>query len=310
MKRRQALKLFGLSSLLPSCSRDPKLLSYTSVAFGTEIHFQTHGISESRFKKVSEATTARLAEIDALFSLYNPKSCICRLNRDGFLDDPPREFLRLIRTAISYGEKTAGLFDITVQPLWNFREKWKQASLPERAELEKEPWTQANALVDFQKIRITENRITFGKAGMAITMNAIAQGYATDEIRTLLKEAEVKNALINIGEYAALGTAPDRKPWPIQILTKAKTKIPRTLPPETALAVSAGYGHTFDPEGRYHHIFRPATGENPKPASTIIVSAPTATEADALATTLAVANKTERKAILQAFPHARFEEVC
>lgn len=309
MNRRHALKLLGISSVLPSCRREPALLTYTSFAFGTEIHFQTYGIPESLFKTVSEATTVRLAEIDALFSLYNPESSICRLNRNGFLDEPPGEFLHLIRTAFSYGEKTAGLFDITVQPLWNFREKWKQASLPERAALEKQSWEQALSMVDFRKITATENRISFGKPGMAVTMNAIAQGHATDAIHTLLKQADVKNALVNIGEYAALGSAPDGKPWPIRILTKTKAEIPRTLPPESALAVSAGYGHTFDPEGLFHHIFHPATGENTKSGSTLIVNAPTATEADALATSLSVANAAERNTILLAFPNTRFEEI-
>lgn len=309
MNRRHALGLLGLSSVLSACSRKPELLTYSSLAFGTEIHFQTHGVSESLFRRVSQASTTRLAEIDALFNLYNPESAICQLNRDGFLDKPHPEFLHLVRSATSFGEETNGLFDITVQPLWDFRQKWKQASIPKRAILEKEPWQQAISLVGFRNITATDNRISFGKPGMAITLNAIAQGHATDEIRKLLKQAGIENALVNIGEYAALGSAPDGQPWPIRILTKTKTEIPQTLPADTALAVSAGYGHTFDPDGRYHHIFRPTNGENPRPESTIVVTAPTATEADALATTFAVANKAERELILQSFPNARSTEI-
>ena len=214
-----------------------------------------------------------------------------------------------MRSAISLGKKTKGLFDITVQPLWDFRQKWKQASIPERANLEKEPWAQAISMVDFRRIATTEDRISFGKPGMAITLNAIAQGHATDEIRNLLKLAGVENALINIGEYATIGTPPNGQTWPIRIRTKTNTEIPRTLKSDMALAVSAGYGHTFDPEGRYHHIFRPATGANPKPESTIIVTAPTATVADALSTTLAVADGAEHGSILQSFPEIRAEEL-
>lgn len=309
MNRRRALELIGFSPMLSCCSRRPELQTYSAVAFGTEVHFQAYGVPGSVFETVSLATTARLAEIDTLFSLYNPDSAICQLNRSGFINKPHPEFLHLIRSAISFGEQTDGLFDISVQPLWEFRQKWKQASIPERANLEKEPWEQAISLVDFRKIKATENRISFGEAGMAITLNAIAQGHATDAIRELLKQAGVKNALINIGEYAALGNAPNGQPWPIRILTKTGKKIPGSLPADRALAVSAGYGQTFDPEGRYHHIFRPATGANPKPECTIIVTAPTATEADTLSTTLAVASKAEQEAILQSFPNARFREI-
>ena len=53
-------------------------------------------------------------------------------------------------------------------------------------------------------------------------------------------------------------------------------------------------------------------GKSDRPGAsrlTIIVTAPTATEADALATTLAVANKAEQKVILDSFPNAEFEEI-
>ena len=310
MKRRRAMGLLSFASALPSCGRrrEPELQTYSSIAFGTEVHFQCHGVSGGLFQTVSKATTARLAEIDGLFSLYNPESAICRLNRDGFLDQPPAELLQLIQKAISLGEKTDGLFDITVQPLWEFREQWKQASIAERATLEKERWGDAVALVDYRQIEADETRIAFGKPGMAITLNAIAQGHATDAIREILEQAGVENALINIGEYAALGTAPDDGPWPIRIRTKTGEAIPQSLAAGKALAVSAGYGHTFDPAGRYHHIFRPNTGDNPRPEHTIVVTAPTATEADALSTTFAVATETERASILSSFPDASLQE--
>ena len=112
--------------------------------------------------------------------------------------------------------------------------------------------------------------------------------------------------LINIGEYAALGNAPDSKPWEVELSATGK-KI--TLPPGRALAVSAGSGHTFDPEGRFHHIFRPSDGKNTRPDSTTVVTAPTATLADALSTTLAIANEEERKVILAKFPEADFTEI-
>ncbi len=82
-----------------------------------------------------------------------------RLNRDGTLENPPAKFLELLRIALDYGKKTNGLFDITVQPLWDFRQKWKQASLPLRANLEKQPWKKAISLVDFRNITATKDRI-------------------------------------------------------------------------------------------------------------------------------------------------------
>ena len=305
MNRRHAITLLGATALT-GCRRRAPLQTFSSIAFGTNVHFQTHGISKESLKDISEKCSLRLRVIESLFSLYDPDSAICRLNRDGKLENPHPEFLSLVRLALDLGAKTNGIFDITVQPLWDWRQKWKDADLEKRLTMSAAPWKKALALVDYREVIANEDTITFGKKGMAITLNAIAQGYATDQIISLLKRNSVSNALVNIGEYAALGFAPDRKPWSVKLAANGET-IP--LPPARALAVSAGSGHTFDTEGRFHHIFRPSDGANTRPKSSIVVTAPTATTADALSTTLAIATESERKTILKEFPEAGFKEI-
>lgn len=305
MNRRRAMTVLGAAALT-SCRGHEPLRTFSFIAFGTEVHFQAHGISAARFEEVSAKCSLRLREIESLFSLYDPDSAISRLNRDGKLENPDPEFLKLLRTALDYGEKTGGIFDITVQPLWDWRQKWKEADPAERTAMEETTWKEALALVGYRQVRANENAITFGKEGMAITLNAIAQGYATDQILSLLRKHRIAAALVNIGEYAALGNAPDGKAWTVE-LSATGERIP--LPSGRALAVSAGSGYTFDPEGRFNHIFRPATGQNPRPRSTIAVTAPTATEADALSTTFGVASGAERREILSKFPGATFREI-
>ncbi|MEP2775744.1 MAG: FAD:protein FMN transferase [Luteolibacter sp.] len=307
MNRRRAITLLGASTLagITSCRRPAQLRTFSTVAFGTDVHFQLHGVSETVFKTLSAACIIRLREIEALFSLYDPGSTISHLNRDGTLENPPTEFLTLVRTALSFGEKTGGVFDITVQPLWDWRTKWKSSSLPERESMDATR-EKALALVDYRKVTATESVIAFATPGMAITLNAIAQGYATDEIVSLLRRNGVTNALVNIGEYAALGFAPDGKPWSVELSATGENF---ALPSGRALAVSAGSGYTFDPEGRFHHIFRPSDGANTRPKSTIVVTAASATLADALSTTFTIATETERKTILEIFPEADFREI-
>lgn len=305
MNRRRAITILAAAAFT-SCRRHDPLRTFSSIAFGTDVRFHAHGISEVAFAGVSQKCSNRLREIESLFSLYNPESAISRLNRDGKLVNPPPEFLDLIRSALDYGRKTGGIFDITVQPLWDFRQKWKAANLEERETLQTDPWKQALALVDYRDVIAETGIISFAKSGMAVTLNGIVQGHATDRIVSLLQNSGVKNALVNIGEYAAIGTAPDGDPWSVELSANGN-EIP--LPPGRALAVSAGGGHTFDPEGRFHHIFRPTDGSNTRPGSTIVVTAPTATRADALSTTLAVASEPERMAILGKFPAATFREI-
>lgn len=305
MNRRHAMAILGAVAFT-SCSRRDPLLTFSAIAFGTEVHFQTHGISAPAFDQISTEVSNRLREIESLFSLYDSNSAIRRLNRDGKLDNPPPEFLKLVRIALDSGEKTGGLFDITVQPLWDWRQAWKAADNAGRTAMQADSWNTTVALVDYRKVSAYAERISLEKAGMAITLNGIAQGYATDEVVALLKKHGIRNALVNIGEYAALGTAPDGKPWSVKIAATGETL---ALPSGRALAVSAGSGHIFDPDGRFHHLFRPSDGANIRPRSTIIVTAPTATVADALSTALSVANDAQRREILANFSATDYREI-
>ena len=305
MKRRHAITIL-VATGFTSCRRRARLQTFSSIAFGTNVGFQTHGVPEASFVDISDKCSLRLRVIESLFSLYDPDSAISRLNRDGELENPHPEFLRLVRLALDFGNKTDGIFDVTVQPLWTWRQRWKAADLEKRRTMSGDSWKKALALVDYRHVRADTNVISFEKPGMAITLNGIAQGYATDQIVALLKRNGVANALVNIGEYAALGFAPDGKPWEVE-LAADRSEVP--LPSGRALAVSAGSGHTFEPEGRLHHIFRPSDGLNTRPESSIVVTAPNATMADALSTTFAIASREERVRILENFPEVDFQEI-
>ncbi len=304
MKRRRAIAVLGAATFA-GCRGVNPLRTFSDFAFGTAVHFRVHGISETDFQAISKKCSSRLREIEALFSLYDPQSFVSRLNESGRLDNAPEEFVELIQTSLEYGKQTEGIFDITVQPLWEWRKKWKDADLAEREKMSATTWDKALSLVDYREVTIKGRSIAFGKNGMAVTLNGIVQGYATDQIVSLLKKSGVTNALVNIGEYSALGAAPDGKPWRIELSATGKEI---DLQSGRALAVSAGSGYTFDPDGRFHHIFRPSDGTNAKPASIIVVTASTSVEADALATTFVVANDEERREILKNFPSAEFQD--
>ena len=308
MNRRRAITIFGASTLagLSSCQRSEPLQTFSTVCLGTEVHIRLHGFADSDSEKLSGACFRRLREIESLFSLYDPGSVISTLNREGHLKNPPAEFLDLLQTSLTFGAKTNGIFDISVQPLWDWRMKWKSADLDQRAEMESATWQATLDLVDYRKVTTSRSAVSFAKPGMAITLNGIVQGHATDQIQSLLKGAGVQHTLVNIGEYAALGSAPDGDPWQVELAANGEV-LP--LASGRALAVSAGSSYTFDPEGRLHHIFRPSDGANTRPGSSIAVTAPTATTADALATTFAVATDIERRAILKKFPEVKFRLV-
>jgi len=308
MNRRRAMQLLGATTLAGAggCQRKNPLLRFDTIAFGTDVYFQLHGTSQADFEKISSACSERLRELESIFSLYDKESAISRLNQDGELRNAPRELIDLVKYALSLGEQTNGLFDITVQPLWNWRYKWKQADRETRQTMETESWQQCLELVGYQKVSVNDSTIAFQQHGMAITLNGIAQGYATEQITNLLSKHGVKHALVNIGEYAAIGTNRDGKPWKVELAASGDEV---QIPNGKALAVSSGSGYIFDPEGRYHHIFQPSNGTNTRPEKTVTAIAPSATLADALATTFTVATPAEQNELREKFPQVVFREI-
>ena len=63
----------------------------------------------------------------------------------------------------------------------------------------------ARQRVGWQHVEVSARRITLRQPGMALTCNGIAQGHAADVARAALRSHGVEHALINTGEYAALG---------------------------------------------------------------------------------------------------------
>jgi len=69
----------------------------------------------------------------------------------------------------------------------------------------------------------------------------------------------------------------------------------------SAVATSAGSGSKFDKSGRFHHLFDPTTGRCASRCLSATALAPTAMEADALATALAVTPIQQAESLMHAF---------
>jgi len=74
---------------------------------------------------------------------------------------------------------------------------------------------------------------------------------------------------------------------------------------DNALAVSSGTGTAFEPSGRFHHIFDPATGASAAALTEAAVIAPRAMTADALATAICVVGEERAADLLAEYPGTR-----
>jgi thiamine biosynthesis lipoprotein len=248
-----------------------------------------------------------IARYERIFSLYQADSEISRLNAAGALPRPSPELRALIEESQRFGVLSAGAFDISVQPLWRLYEAhfWSHTDIVQ--DIVARARDVARDLVDFRRIETSAGRIAFAREGMGITLNSVAQGFITDAIADLLRNEGFESAVVDLGEFRTLGRHPDGRAWRLGIRDAlAASGVARTVElDDMALAVSGGYGTTFEPTGRFHHIFDPQTGASANKLADVAVIGPRATAANGIATAICVAGEERAAALLAACPGTR-----
>jgi thiamine biosynthesis lipoprotein len=248
-----------------------------------------------------------IERLERIFSLYRPDSEISRLNASGSLARPSRDLLTLIEQGQRFSELSSGAFDVSVQPLWKLYEAHFWSHTDTQPDFTARAHDTARALVDYRSVDTGSHAIGFARPGMAITLNSIAQGYITDSVADLLRNEGFENAVVDLGEIRTLGHHPDGRPWRLGIRdAKSIADIERTVELDNAaLAVSGGYGTTFDDSGRIHHIFDPRTGESANRITDAAVIGPSATIANGIATAICAGGETLAAKLLAAYPKTR-----
>jgi thiamine biosynthesis lipoprotein len=270
---------------------DPRLLvEWRGFALGAAATIRLHHPDPDAARALIADGVAEIARLERVFSLFQPDSALSRLNRDRVLTAPPQPLVELLADAAGFSRLTGGAFDATVQPLWRlYADHFGRADADPDGPAP-EAVRRARELVDWRGVEIASDRIALARPGMAVTLNGIAQGYITDRVIARLQAAGMTRVLADLGETRALGRHPAGRPWSVGLEDPRRPgHIARTLEiSDGAVATSGGYGTRFEPSGRFHHLFDPATGGCPGHLLAVSVQAPTATAADALATACVV----------------------
>ncbi|MGE3155546.1 MAG: FAD:protein FMN transferase [Xanthobacteraceae bacterium] len=245
--------------------------------------------------------------LERIFSLYRRDSEISRLNETGKLVRPSRELRGLIEESQRLGVLSGGAFDVSVQPLWRLYEAHFWSHRDVQTHIAARARAVADSLVDFRQIDCGAAAIGFLRRGMAITLNSIAQGYVTDVIADMLRDEGFESAVVDLGEFRAVGRHPEGRPWQLGVRNHSGSgRIDRMVELEDmALAVSGGYGTKFEPSGHLHHIFDPRTGASANSLIDVAVIGPRAMAADALATAICSAGESLAPTLLAAYSQTR-----
>jgi FAD:protein FMN transferase len=273
----------GAALLLPGASAKPQALQWRErvmLGLGTTLALRAGHADGGRADAGLDAAVAAIRHVEQQMSLFIPENALSRLNRDGVLHHPHPDLVQVLTLAQQVSQKSRGAFDVTVQPLWQVWQQAKQAGrLPSAGEVQS-----ALARVGWQHLQVTQQRIRFTQPHMAATLNGIAQGFASDLARAALEASGIAHALIDTGEWSALGISPEQNPWTLGVAhpRQPQALIAKLAMAGGAMATSSDVQYRFGNDDKHHHIFDPKTGYSPSDLASVTVLAPSCALADAL----------------------------
>jgi thiamine biosynthesis lipoprotein len=308
LSRRRVILIAGAAAgwaLTPGslrASSGPGLHRWRGTALGADATILLRHGDRSAAERLIRGCVAEIERLERIFSLYRRDSAVVRLNRQGALDNPPFDLVRLLSESRGFWTLTGGAFDPTVQPLWDLYAGHFARPDANPAGPDPRQVAEARSQIGFDRVDYDARRVSFAKPGVAVTFNGIAQGYITDRVADRLRDQGVDKVLLELGEVRALGRHPDGRPWRVGLADPDNPrKTTKTIEIEDgAVATSGGYGTRFDADGRHHHLFDPATGLSANRYRSVSVEAPLATTADALSTGLSAMPLADARSVVAA----------
>ncbi len=289
---RKVLILFFLFS---ACSRH-EVVSIDGQALGSyyRVKYLDIGYTKEYFQKGIDSI---LNIMNNSMSTYLPSSDLSKINRGDSTIVVDEHFEKVFNKANLIWYKSQGYFDPTVGAWVNAygfgpNKKIKKIGLKERDSLMK--------ITGWPRIRLTKDKkIIKDDKSIFIDFNALAKGYAVDQINLYFEKAGSKNHLIDIGgELISRGkNLETKKLWSVGIEKPSESTLPRKIFDiielnNQALATSGNYRkYRIDKETKqkYVHSINPLNG---RPARSNILSvsvkALDCMTADAYATALMV----------------------
>jgi thiamine biosynthesis lipoprotein len=311
----------------------------TRPSMGTLVSITAVDASRDRIQEAAGRAFQDMDRVVGLLNRYDPDSAVSYLNAEGRIPGPPEELSLVLSQALSYHQASGGAFDPTVQPLVDlFRKAGGRAVgsagkkgapenpvLPSTGAGSHESGTcpggkgagswrppsevqiqEALSFVDASALKLAPRDIRFSRPGMGITLDGAAKGYVVDRMAEVLEAHGLAHFLIDAGgDIRGRGLREDDRPWQVGVRDPGgQRRLPDVISlGGRAVATSGSYELYFDPEGAHHHLVDAGRGASPRHNQSVSVLAPSALQADALATAVFVMPPDEGLAFIDAFLH-------
>ncbi len=281
-----------------------KAFEFTQTHMGSPFHIKLFAESENKAKQASAEAYKRIAELNSILSDYDMESELSKLSKSskqGVQVPLSPDLQRVLKRSVDLANKTNGAFDITIGPAVLL---WRQATFTKRLPEERKiRWAQERIGIQNLQLSPDGKKAKLLKKSMRLDLGGIAKGYACDEALKVLKQHSIHRAIVDGGGDVAIGDPPPGADgWVVQI-QNVKQVIPDedrsrniedVLTPfltlaNCAVATSGNASRKVEIDGKiYSHIVNPKTCLGLTHEYQVTVVAPTATDADALASAMSV----------------------
>ena len=295
-------------------STQPKVHSANSPfrqVMGTFARVVAVSDSEDTAQLCVEAAFDELTGVDDMMSDYKAESELSRVNKNAF-DEPVKvsgALMEVLLAAVEYSRQTGGAFDVSVGPvvdLWRQAERDGQKPTDEQLAAAKAKVGYENLILDTQALTVR-----FRVEDMRLDLGGIAKGYAIDRAAEAMRGNGALGGMIDVGgDICCFGAAPGpgtRENWVIGLQDPGSdagllVKLKLT---DTAVATSGDYRRfVLIGDDRFSHIINPKTSTATGRLSSVTIIAPTAMQADALATAVSVMGHEKGMELIESLPEA------
>lgn len=285
-----------------SCLLTKHTYTKTDYALNTIVKITIEAKTANQAKAMATLATDEVKRIENLLSCYKEESDVYRINNYAHTEPikVSGETYELIKRCLYYNRLTDGAFDITVKPLvdlWNINSANPQ--VPRDADIKS-----ALEGVGINNIILMEgNRVYIKNPRTKIDFGGVAKGYCANQIKQILENNGITNALIDLGgNIYAMGKNQNGDSWNIGIQKPfaQRGETIKSIKLSNQSAVTSGaYERCFENKGNiYHHILNPKTGYPAESDFKSVTVISTDSElCDALSTALFVAGMQKVEAI-------------
>lgn len=248
--------------LARSSAQEPVRLRESRPMMGTRVDIAAQSADAPLLRAAVDAAFARMAQLAAVMSHYEPTSRVSAINLAAGLQpvSVPPELMQVLEMAHTVSRQSQGAFDITIGSVGRWHFDASHPRMPAPAHI-----SDHLPDVDYLKLVLDKSSGTayLARRGMRIDLGGIAKLYILDAGLNTLRQQGVENALINGGGDVLASSTAGTRPWRVGIRDPRRPeRLLAAIDIRRGFVASSGdYERFFVRDGRrYHHVLDPKTG--------------------------------------------------